>query len=79
MCDKSVHVKGVQEESGSSVPNILNRMDAKQAPPTYHRMSKVMRGFQTIVDSYGVATYREINPGQFRMSSYALLSVQLSS
>jgi V-type H+-transporting ATPase subunit a len=74
-----VHVRGVQEESGSSVPNILNRMDSKQAPPTYHRASKVMRGFQTIVDSYGVATYREINPGRFRMSSYKVKRGHLSS
>ncbi|KAK6009690.1 V-type ATPase subunit family protein [Ostertagia ostertagi] len=51
------------EESGSQVPSILNRMDTTEAPPTYHKTNKFTRGFQNIVDSYGIATYREINPG----------------
>lgn len=51
------------EESGSQVPSILNRMESTEAPPTYHKVNKFTRGFQNIVDSYGIATYREINPG----------------
>ena len=57
-------LKRATEESGSSVPNILNRVEAKTAPPTFHRVTKMMKGFQAIVDSYGVAEYREINPGE---------------
>lgn len=53
-----------QEESGSTVPSILNRMsDITEAPPTFHRVNKFTRGFQNIVDAYGIASYREINPG----------------
>lgn len=54
-----------QERSGSSVPSILNRMTTKQEPPTYNRTNKFTSGFQAIVDAYGVASYREINPGRW--------------
>ncbi|VDP06870.1 unnamed protein product [Heligmosomoides polygyrus] len=61
------------EESGSQVPSILNRMDTTEAPPTYHKTNKFTRGFQNIVDAYGIATYREINPAPYTIISFPFL------
>ncbi|VDM57570.1 unnamed protein product [Angiostrongylus costaricensis] len=61
------------EESGSQVPSILNRMETNEAPPTYHKTNKFTKGFQNIVDAYGVATYREINPAPYTMISFPFL------
>ncbi|EYB86679.1 hypothetical protein Y032_0275g1067 [Ancylostoma ceylanicum] len=61
------------EESGSQVPSILNRMETTEAPPTYHKTNKFTRGFQNIVDAYGIATYREINPAPYTMISFPFL------
>ncbi|XP_063423512.1 V-type proton ATPase 116 kDa subunit a 1-like isoform X1 [Mytilus trossulus] len=61
------------ERSGSSVPSILNKMGTKQTPPTYNRTNKFTEAFQAIVDSYGVSTYREINPAPFTIISFPFL------
>ena len=52
------------ERSGSSVSPVLNSIQTKEAPPTYNRTNKFTLGFQELVDAYGVASYREMNPGE---------------
>jgi len=61
------------ERSGSSVPSILNRMETKEEPPTFNRTNKFTIGFQNIVDSYGVAAYREVNPAPFTIITFPFL------
>jgi len=61
------------ERSGSTVPSILNRMETHEIPPTYNRTNKVTKGFQNIVDAYGVATYREVNPAPFTIITFPFL------
>ncbi|CAJ0941011.1 unnamed protein product, partial [Mesorhabditis belari] len=61
------------EESGSQVPSILQRMETSEDPPTYHKSNKFTRGFQEIVDAYGMSTYREINPAPYTMITFPFL------
>jgi V-type H+-transporting ATPase subunit a len=51
------------ERSGLTAAAILNVITTREAPPTYHLTNKYTEGFQNIVDAYGVASYREVNPG----------------
>ncbi len=48
-------------------------------PPTYHRLNKFTRGFQNIVDAYGIATYREINPSKFARYHFELVFIIIFS
>ncbi|XP_053206247.1 V-type proton ATPase 116 kDa subunit a 1-like isoform X2 [Panonychus citri] len=62
-----------KDRSGSSVPSILNCIETKEIPPTFHRNNKFTQGFQNLVDSYGVASYREINPAIFTIITFPFL------
>ncbi|EIW85547.1 ATPase V0 A0 complex 116-kDa subunit [Coniophora puteana RWD-64-598 SS2] len=61
------------EESGTSVVPILQELRTKKTPPTFNRTNKFTEGFQTIMDSYGIATYQEANPGLFAVVTFPFL------
>lgn len=63
----------MQERSGSSVPPILNRMQTFENPPTYNRTNKFTKAFQVLIDSYGVASYREMNPAPYTIITFPFL------
>jgi V-type H+-transporting ATPase subunit a len=61
------------DTAGTSVPAILSELRTHQTPPTFHRTDKFTSGFQTIIDSYGIATYQEVNPGLFAVITFPFL------
>ncbi|XP_017051582.1 V-type proton ATPase 116 kDa subunit a1 [Drosophila ficusphila] len=42
-------------------------------PPTYFRLNKFTRGFQNLIDAYGVADYKELNPAPYTIITFPFL------
>lgn len=58
---------------GSTVPSFINLMETSECPPTYNRTNKFTRGFQALINAYGVATYREVNPALYTCITFPFL------
>lgn len=61
------------DRAGASVQPIINRMATHLMPPTFHRTNKFTVGFQNLIDAYGVATYREVNPALYTTTTFPFL------
>ncbi|KAF7329515.1 V-type proton ATPase subunit a [Mycena kentingensis (nom. inval.)] len=61
------------EHSGTSMAPILHELHTTKTPPTFNRTNKFTLGFQTIMDSYGIASYQEVNPGLFAVVTFPFL------
>ncbi|KAL5284894.1 unc-32.2 family protein [Megaselia abdita] len=58
---------------GSTIPSFLNVIETHEQPPTFNRTNKFTRGFQNLIDAYGVASYRECNPGLYTIITFPFL------
>ncbi|CAJ0581310.1 unnamed protein product, partial [Mesorhabditis spiculigera] len=59
--------------SGATVMPVLNEMETHETPPTYFKLNKFTIGFQNIVDAYGIANYREVNPAPWTIITFPFI------
>lgn len=53
-------IHSASESSHAQTATIIEHISPDGSPPTYFATNKFTDGFQTIVDAYGVARYREV-------------------
>ncbi|XP_036344558.1 V-type proton ATPase 116 kDa subunit a1-like [Rhagoletis pomonella] len=58
---------------GSTVPSFLNELETQKSPPTFNRVNKFTDGFQHLIDAYGMADYREVNPALYTCITFPFL------
>lgn len=66
-------LQSVMESTGATVAPVMNEIKYESTPPTYNKTNKFTKCFQAIVDSYGVADYREINPALYTIITFPFL------
>lgn len=58
---------------GSTIPSFMNIISHTETPPTFNRTNKFTHGFQVLIDAFGVASYREANPGLYTIITFPFL------
>jgi len=61
------------QAAGETIAPVVSRAMSQKKAPTFFRTNKVTEIFQGIVDSYGVARYKEANPGVFTIVTFPYL------
>ncbi|RNF25279.1 putative vacuolar proton-ATPase-like protein [Trypanosoma cruzi] len=59
--------------SAGEVFSVVTLHSSQRNPPTFFDTNKFTQCFQSIVDSYGAARYKEINPGVFTIVTFPYL------
>jgi V-type H+-transporting ATPase subunit a len=66
-------IREAEFTSGAQVATVVQEIRTKEKRPTFFRTNKFTSSFQGIVDSYGIARYKEVNPGVFTIVTFPYL------
>lgn len=71
------HIRGAvnagAQNAGSTIPPTIERVMTTEQHPTFNRTNKYTAGFQSLIDAYGVNTYREVNPSVYTIATFPFL------
>ena len=73
MGDVSQALLRADEKTKTTFPSAIESIPTKEVRPTYFITNKFNIGAQNIVESYGVARYKEINPAVFTIITLPFL------
>ncbi|MEW5316803.1 MAG: hypothetical protein WDW38_008153 [Sanguina aurantia] len=59
--------------SSTQLNAVMQPLPCEDQPPTYYQVNKFTSSFQAIVESYGVAKYREVNPSVLTIVTFPFL------
>jgi len=61
------------QTAGANIPPTIEKVPTTEQHPTFNRTNKYTSGFQSLVDAYGVNTYREVNPSVYTIATFPFL------
>jgi V-type H+-transporting ATPase subunit a len=73
LADINEAIARAHDRSRALVAPVLNVVETRDTPPTYFQTNKFTKAFQDIVDSYGVASYQEVNPAPLTIITFPFL------
>eukprot|EP01111_Echinosteliopsis_oligospora_P019970 TRINITY_DN992_c0_g2_i2.p1 TRINITY_DN992_c0_g2~~TRINITY_DN992_c0_g2_i2.p1 ORF type:complete len:855 (-),score=239.34 TRINITY_DN992_c0_g2_i2:45-2609(-) len=71
--DIQLALRRATQRSKALVPSILSIVPTDEVPPTYFHTNKYTKAFQEIVNAYGMAHYREVNPAAISLITFPFL------
>ena len=71
--DLNKQIIGIKEDRNISGPQIWKRKNHEITPPTYFKLNEFTWSFQEITNTYGVPSYKEVNPSVFGIVTFPFL------
>ncbi|XP_041987017.1 V-type proton ATPase 116 kDa subunit a-like isoform X1 [Aricia agestis] len=69
----SKKLKKISGKARTNVPSFISKSETFIEPPTFHRTNKFTKGFQALINAYGISKYRELNPGLYTIITFPFL------
>jgi len=73
IADIRAAVNNGAQTAGATIPPTIEKVPTTEQHPTFNRTNKYTAGFQSLIDAYGVNTYREVNPSVYTIATFPFL------
>jgi V-type H+-transporting ATPase subunit a len=67
----AIHIGDIR--SNAQAPSIMEECATDEAPPTFFRCNRFTAVWQDIVEAYGIAAYKEMNPAPWSIATFPFL------